>query len=81
MGALREMERRAVLLNPTLTEQDFAYLPASVRDYLARDRELGLLGPHAAFGPFRQMLDGAICLNNQTAITGTTEAAMFPVAQ
>ena len=34
-----------------------------------------------AFGPFQQMLDGAICLNNQTAITGTTETALFPVAQ
>lgn len=34
-----------------------------------------------ASGPFRQMLDGAICLADQTAVTGTTETAMWPVAQ
>jgi len=33
-----------------------------------------------AFGPFRQMVDGSICLANQTAIVGTTETALFPVA-
>lgn len=62
-----------------LTQEQLAYLPASVRRYL----ELGKLDhqPKAAFGPFRQMLDGAICLANQTAITGTSETAMFPVAQ
>ena len=34
-----------------------------------------------AYGPFRQMVDGSICLANQTAITGVAETAMFPVAQ
>ena len=56
-------------------------MPDSTRRYLDRGREVGRSGPRAAFGPFRQMLDGAICLANQTAITGTTETALFPVAQ
>ncbi len=34
-----------------------------------------------ANGPFRQMVDGAICLVDQSAVTGTSEAAMWPVAQ
>lgn len=34
-----------------------------------------------ANNPFRQMLDGSIGLVNQTAITGTAETALFPVAQ
>lgn len=33
-----------------------------------------------ANGPFRQMVDGAICLADQTAVTGTSEAALFSVA-
>lgn len=33
------------------------------------------------YGPFRQMLDGSICLADQTAVTGTTEVAMWPAAQ
>lgn len=58
-------------------------LPLSplARRYRKRGLALGPGNPRAAFGPFRQMLDGAICLANQTAITGTAEAAMFPVAQ
>lgn len=63
------------------TEEQLLYLPESVREYLRLSGEVGPNGPKAAFGPFRQMLDGAICLANQTAITGTSEAAMFPVAQ
>lgn len=58
--------------------------PRSAIDNLKRSRELRLAGidpPTAAFGPFWQMLDGSIMLANQTAITGTTETAMFPVAQ
>jgi len=34
-----------------------------------------------ANGPFRQMVDGAICLADQTAVIGTTETALFPTAQ
>ena len=78
---LRDMERQAVVLSSRVTDKQLAMLPPSVRHYLDRGRELGVTGPKAAFGPFRQMLDGAICLNNQTAITGTTETAMFAVAQ
>lgn len=58
--------------------------PRSAVEYLKRSREMRLAGDDpitAAFGPFHQMLDGAIMLANQTAITGTAEAAMFPVAQ
>ena len=40
-----------------------------------------ITGPKAGYGPFRQMLDGAICLADQTAVTGTTETAMWPTAQ
>lgn len=34
-----------------------------------------------AFGPFRQMVDGAVMLNDQSAVVGTSEAALFPTAQ
>lgn len=33
-----------------------------------------------ANGPFRQMVDGAVCLNDQTAVVGTSETALFSVA-
>lgn len=64
-----------------LTEADLSRLPDSVRRYLTLGRLLGPDQPRMAFGPFRQMLDGSIALANQTAITGTAEASMFPVAQ
>jgi hypothetical protein len=58
-------------------------LPVAVRDALKRSRQLRLDGlrVQAAYGPFWQMVDGAVMLADQTAITGTTEAAMFPVGQ
>lgn len=58
----------------------FKRLPASTQEYL---RLSALPGPQPkmAFGPFRQMMDGSICLANQTAVTGTSEVAMFPVTQ
>lgn len=34
-----------------------------------------------AFAPLRQLVDGSICLADQTAVTGTSETALFPVAQ
>lgn len=74
-------ERFAWLLNHRLTKAELARLPDSVGRYLQRSRELGVTGPRFAFGPFRQMIDGAVCLADQTAITGTAEASMFPVAQ
>lgn len=64
-----------------LSAQEKARLPEQVREWLRLSELSGRGGPRMAFGPFRQMLDGAICLANQTAITGTSEAAMFPVAQ
>lgn len=64
-----------------LTDTDLARLPESVCDYLTLGRILGPEQPRMAFGPFRQMVDGSVCLANQTAITGTAEASMFPVAQ
>jgi hypothetical protein len=59
-------------------------VPKAVRDNLLRSREARLAGmaqPKAAFGPFWQMMDGAIALADQTAVTGTAEAALWPVAQ
>ncbi len=40
-----------------------------------------ITGPKAGYGPFRQMLDGAIALADQSAVTGTSEVAMWPIAQ
>lgn len=76
-----EFERIAALLTDEnrLNDAALAKLPASVRRYLELAQVPG--GPTGAFGPFRQMYDGSICLANQTAITGTSETAMFPVAQ
>lgn len=65
-------------------ETTYRRLPARIVDNLRRAREIrltGQRGPRFAFGPFRQMVDGSICLADQTAITGTSETAMFPVAQ
>ena len=59
----------------------FRRLPRRVRDNLLRSRETRLGGPRAAFGPFRQMIDGSIALADQTAVTGTSETALWPVAQ
>lgn len=62
----------------------YAKLPASTVEFLEisrRERLSGRRGPRMAFGPYRQMYDGAICLVNQTAITGTTEAGLFPASQ
>lgn len=58
-------------------------LPQTIRDNLKRARMLkrSAVRIQAAFGPFWQMMDGAVMLADQTAITGTTETAMFPVAQ
>jgi hypothetical protein len=59
-------------------------VPRRVRDNLKRSREArinGLREPKAAFGPFRQMMDGAIALADQTAVTGTSEAGLWPAAQ
>ncbi len=79
---LSEMERLSAPLTPRkLREKELARLPEQIRHWLRISELVGANGPKMAFGPFRQMLDGAICLANQTAITGTTEAAMFPVAQ
>lgn len=59
-------------------------VPARVRDNLLRSREArvsGMREPRAAFGPFRQMMDGAISLADQTAVTGTSETGLWPAAQ
>lgn len=87
MSVLDRLEREAVLLDNPYTFGDMASdlrVPQSVRDNLQRSREARLAGlgqPKAAFGPFWQMLDGAICLADQTAVTGTSEAAMWPASQ
>lgn len=66
------MERQATLL---------AGAPDHVREWLRLAEFAGPNGPKMAFGPFRQMIDGAIMLVSQTAITGTSETGMFSVAQ
>ena len=74
------MERAAQPLERVSEEQKL-YLPESVREWLRLSELCGPNGPKMAYGPFRQMVDGAIMLNNQTDITGTAETAMFSVAQ
>ena len=80
---LADMERLAVPLTPSVTDGELAWLrdleQARWRDGLRDLKQKG--EPTAAFGPFRQMLDGSIMLANQTAITGTSEAGLFSVAQ
>ncbi len=79
---LSDMERLSAPLTPhKLNEKELARLPEQIRHWLRISELVGPNGPKMAYGPFRQMLDGAICLANQTAITGTAEASMFPVAQ
>lgn len=81
---LEQMKRHAALLEPApyrLSRDEKERLPESVVEWLRLAEQTGWKGPTAAFGPFRQMLDGAIMLDNQTAITGTSETAMFSVAQ
>lgn len=59
-------------------------IPRKTRQMMARSRDAQLRGfslPKAAYGPFRQMIDGSIMLADQTAITGTSETSLFPVAQ
>ena len=88
MTLLEQYERHAVILGKEPGNLNWAQygevydderLPESVRRNLAMARK----HPHirAANGPFRQMVDGAVCLSDQTAIVGTTEAPLFPVAQ
>lgn len=76
------MERLAARL-PAPVDHETVYdlAPAHVARSLRRARELGPNGPKAGYGPFRQMVDGSIVLADQTAVTGTAEAALFPVAQ
>jgi hypothetical protein len=81
---LRDMERLArPIESPSyrLSPKEKRRLPDNVKDWLRMSELAGMDAPKMAFGPFRQMLDGAIMLNNQTDITGTAETAMFSVAQ
>jgi hypothetical protein len=76
---LATMERRATLLRRDSMADVLELAALEENDWNGR---LGrIAGPKAGFGPFRQMLDGAISLADQTAVTGTTEVAMWPVAQ
>lgn len=76
---LQQMERRATLLRRD-SLADVLEL-AALEENSWNDKLGRIAGPRAGFGPFRQMLDGAISLADQTAVTGTTEVAMWPVAQ
>lgn len=95
MTVLERYERDAILLDRAADGLEMSWealgdmaadlrVPEAVRDNLLRARALriaGLRGPKAGYGPFRQMLDGAISLADQTAITGTSEAGLWPTAQ
>jgi hypothetical protein len=95
MSILDQYERQAVLLDEIATQREMNWdalgdmaedmrLPVSVRSNLMRSREArlnGLREPRAAFGPFRQMMDGAIALSDQTAVIGTAETGLWPSAQ
>ena len=77
---LKEMERQAAVLTARDPLTDVLEL-AELEQTDWNDRLGRIVGPKAGYGPFRQMLDGAVCLSDQTAVTGTTEAAMWPIAQ
>lgn len=78
---LASMERLAAQLDPR-TDLFADVLELAALEEKSWNDKLGrIAGPKAGYGPFRQMLDGAICLADQTAVTGTTEVAMWPVAQ
>lgn len=96
MTLLEKYEHQATLLDQARGQTaNFAWdefgdmaqdmrLPASVRSNLMRSREARMTGtrePRAAFGPFRQMVDGAIALADQSAVTGTGEAGLWPSSQ
>ncbi len=82
MTALEQMEAQAVDLSAhRQTLLDDVLDLASLEEGKWNDRLGRIKGPKAGYGPFRQMLDGAIALADQTAVTGTTEVAMWPVAQ
>lgn len=93
---LERMEARAVLLDEVRDQTaNLAWdafgdmtvdlrVPAKVRENLLRAREARMAGrrqPRAAYGPFRQMVDGAIALADQTAVTGTGETGLWPAGQ
>ncbi len=83
MTILERYEQNAVLLQPDVTTDPRT--PPLARQYLSRARRQRLDGVpqmKAGFGPFRQMVDGAVVADaDQTQITGTTETALFPAAQ
>jgi hypothetical protein len=76
------MERRATILDqPSPSMMDDVLELAGAQESSWNDLLGRIAGPKAGYGPFRQMLDGAIALADQTAVTGTSEVAMWPVAQ
>ncbi len=83
MTILERYEQQAVVLEPDVLSD--RRTPPQAREYLRRARRARLEGlPQlkAGFGPFRQMVDGAVVADaDQSQITGTTEAALFPAAQ
>jgi hypothetical protein len=78
---LATMERQAALLEqPSSLIGDVLEL-AEEQEKNWNDLLGRIVGPKAGFGPFWQMLDGAIAVVDQTAVTGTSEVAMWPIAQ
>lgn len=86
--SLEELEAGSQVI-PGVRQVDLAndvymQLPPRIQALVRKSEELrakGLGAPRAGFGPFLQMVDGAVMLADQTAVTGTTETAVFPVAQ
>jgi hypothetical protein len=60
-------------------------VPARARENLRRARFARIENrwqPKAGFGPFRQMIDGAVVVDaNQDTITGTAEVGLFPASE
>lgn len=95
MGLLEQYERRAVLLDQVADQQEMSWdalgdmavdlrVPFRIRKNLMRARAARLSGlrqPTMGYGPFRQMLDGAIALADQTAVVGTSETGLWPASQ
>jgi len=88
MLTLEQLERKAVIFEPQhengkyqrLGDDELKQLPPSVREWLAKSRNAGPNPIRMGYTPYRTMIDGSILSDNATAITGTAEASLWPVA-
>lgn len=81
---LLEMERRATLFEEPhkfeLSDAQLGRLPAGVRLWLEKSKNAGPNPIKMGYTPYRTMIDGSILSDNATAITGTAETSLWPVA-